>query len=40
MTNPQTAFIYMGEALLSFASKIVELANREWNDGGRVKVIY
>lgn len=40
MTNPQTAFIYMGEALLSFASKIVELANREWNDGGRIKVIY
>lgn len=40
MTNPQTAFIYMGESLLSFASKVVELANREWHDGGRIKVTF
>lgn len=38
MTNPQTTFIYMGESLLSFADRIVELAGREWTDGSRVKV--
>lgn len=38
MTNPQTTFIYMGESLLSFADRIVELAGREWTDGNRVKV--
>jgi hypothetical protein len=38
MTNPQTAFIYMGESLLIFVDKIVELAGREWADGRRLKV--
>ncbi|KAI8640135.1 hypothetical protein BD408DRAFT_470378 [Parasitella parasitica] len=37
MTHPQISFIYMGESLLSFVDKIVELAGREWIDGGRVK---
>lgn len=40
MTNPQTTFIYMGESLLNFANKVIELAGREWADGGRIKVIY
>ena len=35
MTNPKTTFIYMGESLLSFATKLIELANRESVDGGR-----
>jgi hypothetical protein len=38
MSNPQTGFIYMGESLLTFANKIVELAGREWTDGGRIQV--
>lgn len=38
MSNPQIAFIYMGESLLSFANKLVELASREWTDGGRIQV--
>lgn len=38
MSNPQTAFIYMGESLLAFANKLIELAGREWTDGGRIQV--
>ncbi|KAL7318461.1 hypothetical protein PS15m_001704 [Mucor circinelloides] len=40
MTNPQTTFIYMGESLLGFADRIVELAGREWTDGNRVKILH
>ncbi|KAL0139619.1 hypothetical protein V8B55DRAFT_1525756 [Mucor lusitanicus] len=40
MTNPQTTFIYMGESLLGFADRIVELAGREWTDGNRVKTLH
>lgn len=40
MTNPQTAFIYMGESLLSFVSKLVELANRESVDKGRIQALH
>ncbi|GAA5795177.1 hypothetical protein HPULCUR_000531 [Helicostylum pulchrum] len=40
MTNPQTTFIYMGESLLNFANKVIELAGREWADGGRIKALY
>jgi hypothetical protein len=39
MANPQMTFIYMGESLLMFADKIVELAGRERADDGRLKVI-
>lgn len=39
MLNPQTRFIYMGESLLAFANKIVEMAGREYVDGKRIKVI-
>lgn len=38
MSNPQTAFIYMGESLLTFANKLIELAGREYIDGGRITV--
>lgn len=38
MANPQMTFICMGESLLLFADKVVELAGREWADGGRLKV--
>ncbi|CEP18881.1 hypothetical protein [Parasitella parasitica] len=40
MTHPQISFIYMGESLLSFADRIVELAGREWTDGARVKTLH
>ncbi|KAI7890106.1 uncharacterized protein EV154DRAFT_512484 [Mucor mucedo] len=40
MSNPQTAFIYMGESLLTFANKLVELAGREWADGGRIQALH
>lgn len=38
MSNPQTDFIHMGESLLTFANKIIELAGRERTDGGRIQV--
>lgn len=38
MTNPHTTFIYMGESLLNYANKVIELAGREWSDGNRIQV--
>jgi hypothetical protein len=40
MSNPKTTFIYMGASLLTFADKIVELAGREWMEGGRIQVFF
>lgn len=39
MSKPlQSSYIYMEEALLSFADKVVELSGREWIDGSKVQV--
>ncbi|KAI8058667.1 uncharacterized protein B0P05DRAFT_581556 [Gilbertella persicaria] len=38
MSHPQTTFIYMGESLLTFASKILELSGQEGTFENRIKV--
>ncbi|ORY91865.1 hypothetical protein BCR43DRAFT_73029 [Syncephalastrum racemosum] len=40
MSNPQTAFLHMGDSLLAFADKMIELAGREYADGHRMQRLH
>lgn len=40
MSNPQTAFLHMGDSLLAFADKIIELAGREHAEGHRIQRLH
>ncbi|KAI8376147.1 uncharacterized protein BYT42DRAFT_376430 [Radiomyces spectabilis] len=40
MSNPQMAYLYMEESLLSFADKVIELAGRETIDGPQIQRLH